>query len=342
MSSLAFTKRAVVAIGVALLAALGALSPAQAHEVRPALVQIKETAPGAYEVVWKRPVVGDMALRLIPHLSSGVLETPPSAEQAAPGYVMRVWRVRDGPPLEGQELEIEGLAQSVTDVLVRVTTVDGRSFDRVIKPADPKLTLTLSAPQGVAVPAYLVLGVEHILIGIDHLLFVLGLLLLIGPNWMLVKAITGFTVAHSITLALAALGYIQFPSAAIEALVALSILFVAVELMPSRRAAGGLAQRRPWLIAFVFGLLHGMAFAGVLADIGLPPDAAPQALLLFNLGVEVGQLIFIGVVLGLIAAGRWLANARQWTVPRWASLAPVYLIGTLSAYWLIERTVAAI
>ncbi|TAL35572.1 MAG: HupE/UreJ family protein [Phenylobacterium sp.] len=334
--------RAFAAVWLALAALFAALTPAQAHEVRPALVQIRETGPTAYEVVWKRPVVGDMALRLVPHLSGGALEKPPTLEQAAPGYVTRVWRVRDGPPLEGQVLEVEGLSQSVTDVIVRVTARDGRTLDHVLKPAQPKFTLSLAPAAGVAVPAYLVLGVEHILIGIDHLLFVLGLLLLIGPNWRLVKAITGFTVAHSITLALAALGYISFPSAAIEALVALSILFVAVELMPARRAAGGLAQRRPWLIAFVFGLLHGMAFAGVLADIGLPPDAAPQALLLFNVGVEIGQLVFIGAVLGLMAAGRWLWRARHWTTPRWAALAPAYLIGSLSAYWLIERTLAAI
>jgi hypothetical protein len=334
--------RALAAVWLALAALFAALAPAQAHEVRPALVQIQETGPKAYDVVWKRPVVGDMALRLVPHLSGGALEKPPTLEQAAPGYVTRVWRVRDGPPLEGQVLEVEGLSQSVTDVIVRVTTRDGRTLDHVLKPAQPKFTLSLAPAAGVAVPAYLVLGVEHILIGIDHLLFVLGLLLLIGPNWRLVKAITGFTVAHSITLALAALGYITFPSAAIEALVALSILFVAVELMPARRAAGGLAQRRPWLIAFVFGLLHGMAFAGVLADIGLPPDAAPQALLLFNVGVEIGQLLFIGAVLALMAAGRWLWRARHWTTPRWAALAPAYLIGSLSAYWLIERTLAAI
>ncbi|WP_430420389.1 HupE/UreJ family protein [Phenylobacterium sp.] len=334
--------KALAAVWLGLAALFAALAPAYAHEVRPALVQIQETGPKAYDVVWKRPVVGDMALRLVPHLSGGALEKPPTLEQAAPGYVTRVWRVRDGPPLEGQVLEVEGLSQSVTDVIVRVTTRDGRTLDHVLKPAQPKFTLSLAPAAGVAVPAYLVLGVEHILIGIDHLLFVLGLLLLIGPNWRLVKAITGFTVAHSITLALAALGYITFPSAAIEALVALSILFVAVELMPARRAAGGLAQRRPWLIAFVFGLLHGMAFAGVLADIGLPPDAAPQALLLFNVGVEIGQLVFIGAVLGLMAAGRWLWQARHWTTPRWAALAPAYLIGSLSAYWLIERTLAAI
>jgi hypothetical protein len=333
--------RALAALWLALPALFGAL-PAHAHEVRPALVQIRETGLANYEVVWKRPAVGGMALLLVPHLSGGALESPPTIEQAAPGNVTRVWRVREGPPLEGQTLEVEGLSHSVMDVIVRVTARDGRTFDHVLKPATPSLKLSMAPAAGVAVPAYLLLGIEHILVGIDHLLFVFGLLLLIGPNWGLVKAITGFTVAHSLTLALAALGYISFPTAAIEALVALSILFVALELLPARRAADGLAQRRPWLIASVFGLLHGMAFAGVLAEIGLPASAAPQALLLFNVGVEIGQLLFIGAVLAAIWIGRRILTARYQALPRWAPIAPAYLIGGLATYWLIERTVAAI
>lgn len=315
---------------------------AVAHEVRPALVQIVATAPGDYEVTWKRPVVGDMALRLIPHLSGGALEKPPAAEQVAPGYMTRVWRVRGGAPLDGQTLRIEGLEHSVTDVLVRVSAPAGRSLDLVLRPSDPTVRLDLAPARGIAVPGYLKLGVEHILTGFDHLLFVLGLLLLIGPNWRLVKAVTAFTAAHSITLALAALGYLRFPSAAIEALVALSILFVAVELTTKDRNDPTLARRRPWLIAFFFGLLHGMAFAGVLADIGLPQGAAAEALLLFNVGVEVGQLLFIAAVLAAMALGRTIWNGRAWTLPTWSVQAPAYTIGGLSAYWLIERTLAAV
>ena len=166
--------------------------------------------------------------------------------------------------------------------------------------------------------------------------------LLIGPSWRLVKAVTAFTVAHSITLGLAALGVIHFPSAAIEALVALSILFVAVELARGRRDRSTLAHRSPWVIAFLFGLLHGMAFAGVLAEIGLPPGAAPQALLLFNLGVEIGQLLFIAAALAALWALRRLEGRLDWAPAAWARAAPVYGIGGLSAYWLIERTLAAI
>jgi hydrogenase/urease accessory protein HupE len=312
-----------------------------AHEVRPALLQIVETGPGAYDVTWKRPVVGDMALRLVPHLSGGALGTPPAVEQASAGFVVRVWRVRNGPPLDGQTLEVEGLSQSVTDVLVRITTHDGRAVDFILRPASPSVRLDLSPPRGLATPAYLRLGVEHILTGVDHLLFVLGLLLLVGPNWRLVKAVTAFTVAHSITLALASLGYIRFPSATIEALVALSILFVAVELVPRPSREPTLARRHPWLIAFVFGLLHGMAFAGALAQVGLPPNAAPQALLLFNIGVEIGQLSFIAAALAVFALLRRLGQ-RDWKSAGGARAIPAYAIGGLSAYWLIERSLAAI
>jgi hydrogenase/urease accessory protein HupE len=324
-----------------LLLALTA-APAAAHEVRPALLMIAEHAAGDYDVTWKRPLVGDMGLRLSPHLSGGALEKPPTVEQVSPGFEIRRWQVRGGPPLDGQTLQVDGLAQTVTDVVVRVSTHDGRALDFVLRPSAPSVRLALSGPQGIAVPGYLRLGVEHILTGFDHLLFVLGLLLLVGPGWRLVKTVTAFTVAHSITLALAALGYQRLPSATIEALVALSILFVAVELA---RPAGGpqtLTRRSPWLIAFTFGLLHGMAFAGALAQIGLPPGAAPQALLLFNLGVEAGQLIFIGAVLALAALWRVMAPRQAWMASPWLRRAPAYAIGGLSAWWLVERTLAAV
>ena len=334
------TARGLVGWLAALLVLFGMTAPVAAHEVRPALVQIVETGVGDYTLTWKRPVVGDMALRLVPHLSSGALEQPATGEQAAPGYMTRVWRVQGGAPLDGQTLRIEGLEQSVTDVLVRVTTRDGRALDRVVRPSKPEVRLDLSPADGIAVPGYLRLGVEHILTGFDHLLFVFGLMLLIGPSWSLIKTITAFTIAHSVTLGLAALGYLRFPSAAIEALVALSILFVAVEL--ARTGEPTLARRRPWVIALLFGLLHGMAFAGVLADIGLPSGAAPQALLLFNVGVEIGQLIFIAVVLAAWAGWRALTRRTSWTPQTWTATAPAYAIGGLSAYWFIERTLASI
>ena len=326
---------------LALVLWLGAAGCAAAHEVRPALLQIVERGRHAYDVTWKQPALGEMVVHLAPHLSGRALEAAPTRETAEPGFVEKTWHVANGPPLEGQTIRIEGLPETVTDVLLRVTTADGRQVDSVLRPSAPSQRLALARPSGLAVPAYLRLGIEHILTGFDHLLFVLGLLLLVGPGWRLVKTVTAFTVAHSLTLALAALGYIAFPSAVIEALVALSIVFVASELAPGGRT-DSLARRRPWLIAFGFGLLHGMAFAGALAQIGLPAEAAPAALLLFNLGVEIGQLIFIGAVLALIWLVRRTPARALLRHPRLAAAVPAYAIGGLAAFWLIERLSTAV
>jgi hypothetical protein len=333
---------AVVRLLTAFALALLFIAPraALAHEVRPALIQITETGPGAYEVVWKQPMVGDMTIHMVPHLSSGVIDKEPSSESSAPGFVVRTWRVTGGPPLDGQTVSIEGLQQTVTDVLMRVTTANGTVINDVIKPADPERKLALAAPKGLRIPAYVTLGIEHILTGVDHLMFVLGLLLLIGPNWRLVKAVSAFTVAHSITLALAALGFVHFPSAIIEALVALSIVFVACELVPLPGRPETLTHRHPWLIAFTFGLLHGLAFAGALAEVGLPKGAEPQALLLFNVGVEIGQLMFIGVALAAIWLLRQVRRRLPFDSAVFARVAPAYVIGSCAAFWLIERIFA--
>ena len=284
--------------------------------------------------------MGDLAVHLVPHLSGGALDRAPDAQEAQTGFRTAHWRVQ-GAPLDGQSVSVEGLSDSVTDVLIRVALSNGRRIDAVLRPADPAYRLDLSGPKGLAVPAYLRLGVEHILTGFDHLLFVFGLFLLVGVGWRLLKAITAFTVAHTITLGLAALGYIRFPSAVIEALVALSIVFVASELLADPQRGGRLAHRHPWVIAFSFGLLHGLAFAGALAEVGLPRGAAPQALFLFNLGVECGQLLFVGAVIAGGWALRRLPAWRALEARPWAARAPAYLIGGLSAYWLIERVITA-
>lgn len=319
------------------LAAFGA----RAHEVRPALLQITETAPSTFAVEWKQPTVGEMAVHLAPHISGGLIDRPPEHEEADPGFRIKDWTVRT-PSLDGRTIEIEGLSNSVTDVLLRVNLLNGTTINSVIRPAAPSYRLSLSGPQGLAVPAYLRMGIEHILTGFDHLLFVFGLFLLIGPSWRLVKAITAFTVAHSITLGLAALGFIRFPSAVIEALVALSIVFVAWELVKGEAHGRSLAHRYPWLIAFTFGLLHGLAFAGALSEVGLPKGAAPQALFLFNVGVEIGQLAFIGAVLLASRLLRLLPAWRQAERHALARSLPAYGIGALAAYWLIERILAAV
>jgi len=335
---------AVRAMLLAVLALLGlALTqPAAAHEVRPALLQVNETVPGQYELLWKQPTMGEVAVRLVPHLSSGWLEAAPADQYAAPGFLIKTWRVISKTPLDGQTLSIEGLDRTITDVLVRVTLADGKRLDKVVKPNQSTLALNLSSGQGPAAPAYLKLGVEHILTGFDHLLFVLGLLLL-GLGWRIVKTVTAFTVAHSITLSLAALGFVRLPSAVIEALVALSIVFVAAELLRSPDRPRTLTPRHPWIIAFTFGLLHGLAFAGALADIGLPVGAVPMALLLFNVGVEIGQLMFIAAALAVILLLRWArARARApLDLAPLARLGPAYGIGAFAMFWFFERLAIA-
>jgi len=185
------------------------------------------------------------------------------------------------------------------------------------------------------------LGAEHILTGIDHLMFVLGLLLLVGVRWRLLQAVTAFTVAHSLTLGASALGLVHAPSAMIEALVALSIVYVAGELANRFRGQEPLTARYPWLIAFIFGLLHGFAFAGALADVGLPKDAVPLSLLLFNLGVEAGQLIFVGAAILAILALRPVRARLPAAADRIALRLPPYAIGAFAAFWVLERTAAA-
>lgn len=187
-----------------------------------------------------------------------------------------------------------------------------------------------------AAKRYTGLGIEHILLGFDHLLFVLALLLIVRGGWMLVKTITAFTVAHSITLGLATLGFIHVPSRPVEAAIALSIVFLCVEIIHARQHRIGLTYRYPWLIAFAFGLLHGLGFAGALAEIGLPQNEIPVALLFFNIGVEIGQLIFVAVVL----APAWLIRRARWETLDWARAIPVYFIGTLATYWFVERALA--
>ncbi len=179
---------------------------------------------------------------------------------------------------------------------------------------------------------YGVLGVEHILAGIDHLLFVLALLFVVRGAWRLVQTITAFTVAHSITLGLATFGFVDVPPRPVEVAIALSIVFLCVEIVHAQQGQIGITYRYPWVVAFAFGLLHGLGFAGALADIGLPPGEIPLALLFFNVGVEIGQLAFVAVAVAPLVCIR-----RRFESPTLLNVAPAYAIGTLATYWLVER-----
>lgn len=309
--------------------------PAFAHELRPAYLEITEDSQHRYEVLWKQPAMGEIAVHLVPHLSNGWLEVPAAEVKTAPGFVIRRWTLLGPGSLEGQTVVIEGLELTITDVLVNVTLADGQQVREILKPDSPSLALHFKTPGALKVSAYLQLGTEHILTGFDHLMFVLGLLLLVDGRWRLVKTITAFTVAHSITLAATALGMVRVQPAAVESLVALSIIFLAVELIHAYQGQKGLTVRYPWIIAFTFGMLHGFAFAGALADIGFPPGDVPLSLFLFNVGVEVGQLIFVTGALAIF----WLIQRLPKQPPQWMRWLPPYAIGSFASFWFIQRLI---
>lgn len=322
------------AIALGALAWLGA-SPATAHEVRPAYLEITENPAHRFDVLWKQPSNGTLVIKLTPRVSNGLLDSKASDETLANSFLVRRWDnldfTRDS--FDGATLAIDGLEFTITDALVNITFSNGQQIQEILRPSTPSMLIHLKGAGKMPVPAYLRLGVEHILTGFDHLSFVLGLLLLVRSRLMLVKTITAFTIAHSITLVAAALDYVHVSAPVIESLVALSIVFVAVELARFYRGHDGLTVRYPWVISFTFGLLHGFAFAGSLADIGLPPHNIPLALLLFNLGVELGQLLFVGCVFAFIGLLRLLP--RQF--PTWTRWLAPYAIGALSSYWMLER-----
>lgn len=307
-----------------------------AHEVRPAYLEIHERAPNRFDVLWKQPSRGALVLRLRPRLSNGLLDARPDRQDVSDSFLIRRW---NGRPLtrerfNGAMLRIEGLEGTITDALVRIDFASGQQIQTVLTPDNPQLRIRLTGTGHTSVPEFLSLGVEHILTGFDHLSFVLGLVLLVRGRWRLFQTITAFTIAHSITLGCAALSYVRVQAPVIEALVALSIVFVAVELVRSSKGHGSLTTRWPWLIALSFGLLHGFAFAGSLAEVGLPLDNIPVALLLFNFGVEIGQVLFVAAVLVFIAVLRRWQGAQMACYGRWAI---AYAIGVLGFQWMLER-----
>jgi hydrogenase/urease accessory protein HupE len=307
---------------------------ARAHEVRPAYLQITELPDHGYEVLWKRPLMGEVAVHLAPHLSGGWLDGPPAALETTASFAIEAWRIAPGEhrTLNGQIVWIEGLENTITDALVIVRRNDGTELQTVLTPSEPKWTLQ-GSQEGVW--AYFGLGVMHILTGIDHLLFVLGLLLLVPERRMLVKTITAFTAAHSITLAVATLGLARIPVSYIDTLIALSILFLGTEVVRHQREGTSFTIRHPWVAAFGFGLLHGFGFASGLTAVGLPQHAVAMALLLFNAGIELGQLSF---VIALIVLGH-ICRALRVAYPRAAAVIPAYFVGTLGAFWTLERIV---
>jgi hydrogenase/urease accessory protein HupE len=308
---------------------------ARAHESRPAYLEIKETAPGRFDVLWRTPVLSGMRLPVVLQLPDGVRnEKPPVVQELADSLVERRW-IDAGPGgLAGKRIDVVGLQMTITDVLVRVEMVDGRRFTTVVRPSQPWVEIVASQSALAVAGSYVVHGIQHISFGVDHLLFVLGLLLIVKDRWMLLKTVTAFTVAHSMTLAIATLGYANAPVVPLNAAIALSILFLGPEIVRSWRGETSLTIRKPWIVAFLFGLIHGFGFAGALTSAGLPPKDLPIALLGFNVGVEIGQVAFVLLVVLLERSFRQLEI--RW--PRWVEMLPGYAVGSLGAFWTIQRT----
>ena len=308
-----------------------------AHEVRPAYLELRQTSPETYDVLWKVPGQGEnMRLGLYVELPAGSTNvTPPRASMVNLAFTER-WTIKRAGGLAGGTIHIAGLTATMTDVLVRLERLDGSLQVTRLTPSSPSFVVDAS-PGAIAVArTYIVLGIEHILTGFDHLAFVLALLIITQGGWKLVKTVTAFTVSHSITLTAVTLGFLNVPTKPVETVIALSIVFVAAEIVQWKRGRVGLAYRSPWVVAFAFGLIHGLGFAGGLSDIGLPAGHIPTALLFFSLGVESGHFMFIAAVLSLIALVRRL-NVR---VPSWAERMPPYAIGSIAAFWVIQRLAA--
>ena len=310
---------------------IGAL---HAHEIRPALLNITEQKPGWFEVTWKVPVLPGYEVDITPVLPASLAAYGPPASHDLPGAKIQYStdQAKDG-QLAGETITIDGLSTTQIDVMVRINFADGTSQSAILRPANPSFTVPSPGTRGEIAWFYMRLGIEHILQGIDHLLFVLGLLLIVGSRYVLLKTITAFTIAHSITLGIATLGYASAPVPPLNAAIALSILFLGPEIVRVWRGETSFTIRHPWVVAFAFGLLHGFGFASGLTTIGLARAEIPVALLLFNVGVEIGQLFFVLIIVLLERSFRILEI--RW--PRWAEALPAYTVGSLGAFWTIQR-----
>ncbi len=335
-----FAGRRIFALMAFLVGALGYVAVSHGHALQPGYLELRLIDKDLYAVVWKTPATRGRPMAITAKL-------PESCDPRTPGqpiwdgaaYIAR-WTASCPGGLEGGVIHIDGLDQTRTDVLVRFDFADGVGETHRLTPGDASFTVPSQPSSLEVVRTYLLLGFKHILSGVDHLVFVLALLLLVKDVRRLIITVTAFTIAHSLTLAGATLGFVQLPGPPIEATIALSIMFVASEIMHSRQGNPGLTERYPWVVAFTFGLLHGFGFAGALAQIGLPQSAIPIALLFFNVGVEVGQLLFIASVFTAIALARQITRRIDLPRPEWAWAVPPYAIGGIAAFWVIQRIAA--
>ena len=313
--------------------------PAAADEFRPAYLQLVQRDATRFDVLWKVPALDrDTRLKLQPVFPADTKAVGERRSAYIGGASVDRWTIESPGGLVGKAIEFEGFATARTDILVRLERPDGTEQLERLSPSDPVFRVSSSPGPWEVLVSYTRLGFEHILGGIDHLLFVASLVILIGSGKRLFVAITTFTLAHSITLALATLGVLNVPGPPVEATIALSIVFVCLEILRMRDPGyESLATRRPWLIAFSFGLLHGLGFAGALAEVGLPQNSIPLALLAFNVGVELGQLAFVAALLAAAAVLRSVVKVPDsWLVHK----LPAYAIGSLASLWFFERLLA--
>jgi hydrogenase/urease accessory protein HupE len=326
-----------------LLVAAGVLAggSARADVFRPAYLQIEQYQgdPARYDILWKVPALDEQrVLSITPVFPNGTRQMTAPTRRYAGGATVMHWQITLQGGLEGRSIAFAARSQSTFSVLLRYRAADGTEQVHRIQPDDARITIAARRSGWEVARSYTVIGIEHILGGFDHLLFVMALVLIVRGQRRLLVTVTAFTLAHSITLALATLGVITVPGPPVEAVIALSIVFVAWEVLRMQRGEEGLAARRPWLVAFGFGLLHGLGFAGALAEVGLPEGAIPLALLSFNIGVELGQLAFVSAILALQAlAMRWRPVLHRQAQIR---IAFSYGIGGVASFWVLERVAA--
>jgi hydrogenase/urease accessory protein HupE len=313
------------------------LGTAFAHELRPGYLQLRQMTADSYEIFWKVPAAGEnLRLSLYVELPQNCSNLSEPRGLFAAGAYSEQWSAKCQGGLTGNSIHIAGLTATFTDVLVRLERLDGSTQVTRLTSSTPSFLVEAAPGRFEVARTYLVLGIEHILTGVDHLLFVSGLLLLVTRIRRLLLTVSAFTLSHTVTLTLATLGFVHVPPAPVEAVIALSILFVAWEVLRKSTDPTGLSQRKPWLVAFSFGLLHGLGFAGGLSAAGLPAAHIPLALGFFSAGVEVGHFSFVGSALVTIAVLRnWVSRLPSWS---WR-IAP-YVIGSCASFWLIGRLAA--
>src|SRR6187402_2591692 len=323
--------RCLVLLAVALLSFA---ARARADEFKPGYLQLTQLDHETYDVLWKVPAIDESTtLKVRPQFPEGTEALTPVRSTFSRGITVQRWRIRIPQGLDGKAIFFSQLSETRIDVLARLVRLDGTVQLERILPVHPRFVGKPSPGRLDVVRTYTILGIEHILSGFDHLLFVLALVLLVQGARRLLLTITAFTVAHSLTLAGATLGWVEVPGPPVEASIALSIVFVAAEIVHTRQGRYSVTRQYPWIVAFTFGLLHGFGFAGALAEVGLPQASIPIALLFFNVGVEIGQLVFVGAVLTVITVSWRVAQRLRLSEPDWLWRIAPYAIGGLASFW---------